>query len=272
MIENINIQELVQDYAVPWGINIVLALAIFVIGRMAAKMIVTLIRKILVRIELDAILINFVSSILKAVLLVLVIVAALDQLGVDTTSLIAVLGAAGLAVALALQDSLKNFAAGVLLIIFRPFRTGHYVEAGGVAGVVEKINIFSSTFSTGDNCEIIIPNGAIYGDVITNYSVRDTRRIDMVFGIGYGDDLRKAKEIIAAILADEERILADPEPLIAVGELADSSVNIIVRPWVKNDDYWPVNRDLLERIKLAFDDNGISIPYPQMDVHMDKSG
>ena len=159
-----------------------------------------------------------------------------------------------------------------MLIIFRPFRTGHYVEAGGVAGVVEKINIFSSTFSTGDNCEIIIPNGAIYGDVITNYSVRDTRRIDMVFGIGYGDDLRKAKEIIAAILADEERILADPEPLIAVGELADSSVNIIVRPWVKNDDYWPVNRDLLERIKLAFDDNGISIPYPQMDVHMDKSG
>ena len=164
-----------------------------------------------------------------------------------------------------------DFAAGVMLIVFRPFKAGDYVEAGGTAGVVEQIHIFSTTFRTGDNREVIVPNGAIYGDVITNYSARDTRRIDMTFGIGYGDDLRKAKQIIIGILNEEERVLNDPDPLVAVGELADSSVNINVRPWVKSGDYWPVLFDLTERIKLAFDDKGISIPFPQMDVHLQKT-
>ena len=270
MIENLNLEELLNDYVIPWGVNLVFALAIFVIGRWVAKGIVAVIRKLLTKAKLDEILVNFIASILNAVLFLVVIIAALDRLGVDTTSLIAVLGAAGLAVGLALQDSLKNFAAGVMLIVFRPFKAGDYVEAGGIAGMVETINIFSSTFRTVDNREIIVPNGAIYSGVIINYSARDTRRVDMVFGIGYGDDIRKAKEIITSILKDEERILDDPEPLVAVAELAESSVNFNVRPWVKSGDYWPVLFDLTERIKLAFDDNGISIPFPQMDIHLEK--
>jgi small conductance mechanosensitive channel len=180
------------------------------------------------------------------------------------------MGAAGLAVGLALQGSLQNFAAGVMLIIFRPFKAGDYVDAGGTSGTVETIKIFNTVLKTPDNREVIVPNGAIYGGTITNFSARATRRIDMVFGIGYGDDIRKAKEVIKAILESDERILKDPEPLIAVGELGDNSVNFNVRPWVNSGDYWPVKFDLNERIKLAFDENGISIPYPQMDVHMAK--
>ena len=271
MDEAAGITEIVQAYALPWGINLLLALLVFFVGRMVARVIVAVSRRLLIRAKLDDILINFIAAILKAILLLIVIIAALDQLGVDTTSLIAVLGAAGLAVGLALQDSLKNFAAGVLLMVFRPFKTGDFVEAGGISGVVETISIFSSTLRTGDNREIIIPNGAIYNGVITNHSARETRRVDMVFGIGYGDDLRKAKETIVAILDADERVLAEPEPLVAVAELANSSVNINVRPWVKNEDYWAVRYGLTEQIKLAFDDKGISIPYPQLDFHMDKA-
>ncbi len=271
MLENIDFTLVVNEYAIPWGTNLIFALLIFVIGRWAAKGIVAVVRKLLVKARLDDILVDFITSILGAVLLLLVIVAALDRLGVDTTSLIAVVGAAGLAIGLSLQDSLKNFAAGVMLIVFRPFKAGDYVEAGGIAGSVERIHIFSTTFRTGDNREVIVPNGAIYGGVITNYSARDTRRVDLVFGIGYGDDLKAAKQVIHEILAAEERILDDPEPLVAVAELAESSVNFVVRPWVKSGDYWPVVYDLTERIKLAFDDKGISIPYPQMDVHVNKT-
>jgi small conductance mechanosensitive channel len=190
---------------------------------------------------------------------------------VNTTSLIALIGAAGLAIGLALQGSLQNLASGVMLIVFRPFKDGDFVEAGGTMGVVEEIGIFTTKMRTGDNKEVIVPNGQIFGGIITNYSKRDTRRVDMVFGIGYGDDIRKAKDIIAGIIAADERILKEPEPLIAVGELADSSVNFNVRPWVKSGDYWSVYFDLNEKIKLAFDDNGISIPFPQMDVHIEKS-
>jgi len=191
-------------------------------------------------------------------------------LGVDTTSLIALLGAAGLAVGLALQGSLQNFAAGIMLIIFRPFKAGDFVDAGGTSGTVEAIKIFNTILKTPDNREVIIPNGAIYGGTITNFSARSTRRIDMVFGIGYDDDIRKAKDVIKGILESDDRILKDPEFLIAVGELAAHSINFNVRPWVNSGDYWPVKFDLNERIKLAFDENGISIPYPQMDVHMAK--
>ncbi len=268
MIETVNFEELANVYVIPWGLNLIFAIAIFIIGRWLSKVIVALVRRLLSRARLDDILVNFIASILKTVLFLVVIIAALDRLGVNTTSLIAVLGGAGLAIGLALQDSLKNFAAGVMLIVFRPFKTGDYVEAGGVSGTVESIKIFSSTFRTGDNREVIIPNGGIYGGVITNYSARETRRIDMVFSIGYDDDLKKAKQVIAGILEDEPRILTDPPALVAVNELAENSVDLKVRPWVKTTDYGSVLSDLNERIKLAFDENGISIPFPQMDVHL----
>ncbi len=270
MLESLDFEKLTQTYLIPWGINIAFALVIFIIGRIVAKLIVSLVKRLLGKAKMDEILIHFISSILNTILLLFIIVAALDQLGVDTTSLIALMGAAGLAVGLALQGSLQNFAAGVMLIIFRPFKGGDFVEAGGVSGVVEKINIFSSVFRTPDNREVIVPNGAIYGGTITNFSARDTRRVDMVFGIGYGDDIRKAKGVIQKIIEEDTRILKNPEPLIAVGELADSSVNFNVRPWVKSGDYWDVKYYLTEKIKLEFDANGISIPYPQMDIHMDK--
>lgn len=265
------IQELISVYVIPWAINISLALVIFYVGRMVISVVMKLIRKLLVKTKMDEILINFISSIVKSLLLLFVVVAALDQLGVNTTSLIALLGAAGLAVGLALQGSLQNFAAGVMMIVFRPFKAGDFVEAGGTAGVVEAINIFSTTMRTGDNREIIVPNGSIYNGAITNYSARETRRIDMLFGISYGDDLRKAREIMQKVLDEDERVLKDPAYTVAVSELADSSVNFVVRPWVKSADYWTVKFDLTEKIKLAFDDNGISIPFPQMDVHLQKT-
>jgi small conductance mechanosensitive channel len=253
-----------------WLVNIIFAIAIVVIGRMAVNWIVKLLRKLMVRSDLDPILVNFAGSIANAVLLLLVFIAALDQLGVDTTSLIALLGAAGLAVGLALQGSLQNFAAGVMMTVFRPFKLGDFIDAGGVTGIVEHMAIFSTTLQTVDNREIIIPNGQIYAGAITNFSARDTRRIDMVFGIGYDDDMLTAKQIMEEILQKHELILSDPEPVVAVAELADSSVNFNVRPWVKSDDYWGVRSDVIEKIKLAFDKNGISIPYPQMDIHSDK--
>ena len=266
----IDLSQVVSNYLIPWAINIALALAIFIVGRMIARGMIALAKKLLEKAKMEVILINFVTSILSSVLLLIVIIASLDQLGVDTTSLIAMLGAAGLAVGLALQGSLQNFAAGVMLIIFRPFKDGDYIEAGGTAGTVEHINIFNTLIKTPDNREVIVPNGAIYGGIIVNYSAKDTRRIDMVFGIGYGDDIKKAKDLLTNIVQADERILKDPEPLVAVGELADSSVNFKVRPWVKSSDYWDVHHDLNEKIKLAFDENNISIPFPQMDVHMDK--
>ncbi|PHS71468.1 MAG: mechanosensitive ion channel protein MscS [Methylophaga sp.] len=250
--------------------NIAIAIVIIFVGRMVVKWIVKLIRKLMVRSDLDPILVNFAGSIANAVLLLFVFIAALDQLGVETTSLIALLGAAGLAVGLALQGSLQNFAAGVMMIVFRPFKLGDFIEAGGVIGVVEQISIFSTTMKTSDNREIIVPNGQIYAGAITNYSARDTRRIDMVFGIGYDDDMLKAKKIMEDVVKKHALVLDDPAPVVAVTELADSSVNFNVRPWVNSGDYWAVRSELIEQIKLAFDKKGISIPYPQMDIHTDK--
>ena len=267
MLEQITNLDWIERYALPWGINFLFALGIFVAGRWLARGIVALIKRLLARGRFDPILANFVTSILNGVLLLVVVIAALDRLGVNTTSLVALIGAAGLAIGLALQDSLKNFAAGVMLIVFRPFKAGDFVEAGGTQGVVERINIFSSTFSTPDNREIIVPNGAIYAGVITNYSARPRRRIDLVFGIGYEDDLREAKRVIEAVLKDDPRVLADPAPYIGVAELAASSVDIHVRPWVATADYFATMNDLKEKVKLAFDANGITIPYPQMDMH-----
>ncbi|MBL4712209.1 MAG: mechanosensitive ion channel [Gammaproteobacteria bacterium] len=271
MLDDIDIQQLVEVYIVPWAINIVMALAIFIIGKFIVKVLVNDAKKLMLKANVDKILVNFIGSIINTILLLFIVIAALDQLGVDTTSMIALIGAAGLAIGLALQGTLQNLASGVMLIIFRPFRDGDFIEAGGVSGVVEQIGIFSITMRTPDNREIIIPNGAVYGGTITNNSRRDTRRVDMVFGIGYDDDLLKAKKIIGRILSEDERIFADPAPTIAVCELADSSVNFNVRPWCKTSDYWGVYGDVHEKIKLTFDAEGISIPYPQMDIHQDKA-
>jgi small conductance mechanosensitive channel len=268
---DIDIQQLFETYVLPWGINIVMALAIFIIGKFIVGILVKFSKKLMTKAKVDNILVNFIASIIKTVLLLFVVIAALDQLGVNTTSMIALIGAAGLAIGLALQGTLQNLASGVMLIIFRPFSDGDFIEAAGVAGVVEQIGIFSITMRTGDNREIIVPNGEIYGGTITNNSRRDTRRVDMVFGIGYDDDLLQAKEIIKRILSEDERILADPAPAVVVGELADSSVNFNVRPWCKTSDYWGVYSDTHEKIKLTFDAEGISIPYPQMDIHQDKA-
>ncbi len=256
--------------ALPWGIKITMAIVIAVVGYWLTGWIVQLVKKSLNRIPLDPMLTDFVGTILKAVLLLVVVIAALNQLGVDTTSLIALLGAAGLAVGLAVKDSLQNFASGVMLILLRPFKKGDFVEIAGISGVVDQISLFSTQLHTGDNREIIVPNGKIYGDTITNYSARDTRRVDMTFGIGYDDDLKLAKETLEALLAADPRVLDDPAPVVAVAELADSSVNFTVRAWVKSSDYWAVLWDMNEKVKLTFDEKGISIPYPQMDVHLHK--
>jgi small conductance mechanosensitive channel len=266
--------ELITFYSkfiAPWSIKILIALLIFFIGQLVAKFIARILGKVLGRTKLDRILVEFIQSLVNALLLVFVIVAALDQLGVNTNSVIAVLGAAGLAIGLALQGSLQNFAAGFMLLIFRPFKGGDFVEAAGTAGVIEKIGIFSTTLHTGDNKEVIIPNSAIYSSNIVNYSKRPTRRIDMTFSIGYEDDLRAARDIIAAIIKDEPRILPEPDTLIAVGELATNSVNFFVRPWVKTEDYWDVKFALTEKIKLAFDANGITIPFPPIHIHSNKA-
>jgi len=260
--------EMIETYLIPWGVRLAIALAIFVVGRMVAKMVARFAERVMRRAKLDVMLTSFLGNILYTVLLVVVLIAALDQLGVHTTSLIAVFGAAGLAIGLALKDSLANFSSGVMLIIFRPFKVGDFIEAAGQAGVIEEVRIFSTLMKTGDNREIIIPNSHIYSGPIINVTARPTRRIDMVFGIGYDDDIRKAKQLIEAAFAADERILKDPPAAVAMAELADSSVNFNVRPWVKNADYWAVRSDLMERIKLAFDENGISIPYPQQDVYM----
>lgn len=251
--------------------QLAIAIAIIFVGRIVVKWVVKLLGKIMRKSALDEILINFVSSIAKAILLLLIFIAALNQLGVDTTSLIALIGAAGLAVGLALQNSLQNFAAGVMLIIFRPFKLGDFIEAAGVVGIVEQISIFSTLLRTGDNREVIVPNGQIYSDAITNYSARETRRIDMVFGIGYDDDMLVAKKLMESILDAHELVLQEPAPAVAVSELADSSVNFNVRPWVKSADYWTVRSDLIEQIKLAFDENNISIPYPHITITHDNA-
>ena len=266
----INMEEIISTYIIPWGINISLALIIFIVGRMLARFITHIAVKMMNRSKIDGILVKFISSILNTVLLLFVIIAAVDRLGVNTTSLVALLGAAGLAVGLALQGSLQNFAAGVMLIVFRPFKAGDFIEAAGISGSVETINIFNSTLKTGDNREIIVPNGEIYSGVITNYSARSTRRIDMVVGIGYDSDIKLARDTMEALVAADERILDEPATLIAVSELADSSVNFVLRPWVKSSDYWAVKFDLNEKIKNTFDEKGISIPFPQMDVHLDQ--
>jgi len=251
-----------------YGTKIIGAVAILVLGRIAISIIVGMVRRLMARSNVDGTLSNFVVGLTKIALMTFVIIAALGTLGVQTASFVAVIGAAGLAVGFALQGSLANFASGVMLIIFKPFKAGDYVEAGGTAGTIEAVKIFNTHFKTPDNKTVIVPNGHITSGNIVNYSDRETRRVDMVFGIGYGDDIRKAKQILEKILGDDERVLKDPAPTVAVSELGDSSVNFVVRPWVKTADYWSVYFDITEKVKLTFDEQGISIPFPQTDVHL----
>ena len=255
-------------YILPWGINLLMALVIFVTGRWIAKGISKVIKRLMKKAELDEILTSFIGNIIYFALLIVVIIAALDQLGVNTSSVLAIFATAGLAVGLALKDSLSSFAAGVMLVLFKPFKAGDFIEAAGITGVVEKLRIFSTVLRTGDNREITVPNSQIYGGTIVNYSARDTRRIDMTFGIGYDDDIKKAKALIEEAMGEDQRILKDPEPVVLLMELADSSVNFAVRPWVNSSDYWVVRSDLMEKVKEKFDANSISIPYPQTDVHL----
>ncbi len=270
MFEQDNIEQYLNAFIIPWATNIIFALLIWSIGRKVIKVLMSVFRKIFDKAKFESVLSDFLTSIISSLLLAFLVIAVLEQLGVPTTSLVAIFGAAGLAVGLSMQDSLKNFAAGVMLIVNRPFKDGDFIEVTGVSGVVEKVSVFSTVIKTGDNREIIIPNGNIYGDVIVNYSAKDKRRIDLVIGIGYDDDIKKAKETLATILEEEEKVLEDPVFGIAMGELADSSVNFNVRPWVKSEDYWGVRSSLLEKIKLTFDKKGISIPYPQQDLHVHK--
>ncbi|MBE0645649.1 MAG: mechanosensitive ion channel [Bacteroidetes bacterium] len=254
-----------------YALDIVISIVILLIGRWAAKAIVKLTRRLMDKRGVDTTLTRFLSSLLFALLMAFVIIAALGQLGIQTTSLVAIVGAAGLAIGLALQGSLSNLASGVMLIVFRPFRAGDFVEVGGVSGAVEEVSIFTTTLKTPDNKRVIVPNAQITSGTIINYSAEDKRRVDLVFGISYGDDIRRAKQIIEAVLADDERILADPAPTVGVLELGPSSVDIAVRPWVKTADYWDVFFATKERMKQRFDAEGIHIPFPQRDLPLYQS-
>ena len=267
-MENLTIW--ISENAAEWVVQIGIAIAIFVIGKIIARMVANLVRKGMQKAGSDAMLVGFVGNVAYVFLLVAVVLAAVDSLGVNVTSLLAIVGAAGLAIGLALKDSLANFAAGVMIINFRPFKIGDYINAAGIAGPVDEIGLFATMLHAPDNKRIIVPNSGIIGGNITNVSALPTRRVDLVFGIGYDDNIGQARDIIRTVIDADERIFKDPEAAIVVGELGESSVNINVRPWVNSADYWAVRSDLLETIKVRFDEAGISIPYPQQDVHMHK--
>lgn len=260
--------QLAKSWLMTNGPHVLSAIIILVVGRILAKWLAALSGKALAKAKVDETLVRFLNKVLYYVLLIAVIIAAADQVGIKTTSFLAILAAASLAIALALKDSLANFASGVMLILFHPFKVGDVITAGGVTGTVQQIDIVSTVLITGDNQKIIVPNKSITSSTITNINARPTRRIDLTVGIGYDDDIRQAKTTLDELLKGDERILTDPAPTIAVSELADSSVNLVVRPWVQTSDYWKVRFDLTEKIKLTFDERGISFPYPQQDVHM----
>ncbi len=252
-----------------WVVKILYALAVFVIGKVVAKKVSHILVGVLKKANIDETLVKFLETTVYIVLLVLIIIAALGALGINTTSFAAIIGAFGLAVGFAVQSNISNIGAGILLILLKPFKKGDFVEVAGTAGTVEILGILNTTLKTPDNVVIFVPNSAIIGGNIKNYSLEPIRRLDLAIGIGYEDDVKKAKEVLMNILKRDSRILKEPAPSVGVAELADSSINFFVRPWVNSGDYWAVRSDLLEKIKTEFDENGISIPYPQMDVHAD---
>jgi len=262
---------MLQTTGLDFAINTVTAIAIFLIGRIVVRFLTRGMRKIMEQQDVDKTLVSFASNFVGMVLLAFVIIAAIGALGVQTTSFIAVLGAAGLAIGLALQGSLSNFASGVLIVLFRPYKVGDWIEAAGVSGSVEEVQILTTVLKTGDNKQVIVPNSQIMNSIITNYSANDTRRIDMIVGVSYDDDLDQVRKTLEELVAADDRVLDDPACTIAVSELADSSVNFIVRPWTATADYWGLKLDLTEAIKKRFDKEGISFPFPQQDVHLYKA-
>jgi small conductance mechanosensitive channel len=259
---------MIQTTGVDFGINVVTAVVVFFVGKWVVNLVVNGLMKAMQKGDLDITLRRFIGNLARMLLMLFVIIAAINQLGVQTASLIALLGAAGLAVGLALQGSLSNFAAGVLIVLFRPYKVGDWIEGGGISGAVEEVQILTTVLKTGDNKRVIVPNSQIMGTTITNYSANETRRVDLVVGVSYGDDIDKVRKELQDLVAADDRILDDPAVTIAVSELADSSVNFVVRPWVKTADYWGVYFDLTEAIKKRFDEVGISIPFPQQDVYI----
>ncbi|MCK5311462.1 MAG: mechanosensitive ion channel [Desulfobacteraceae bacterium] len=259
---------LITDWTALYAIKIVAAILIFLIGKWVACKIAKLCAKLFEKNSIDVTLVKFFENIIYYILLVVVIIAALGQLGINTTSFLTIVGAAGLAIGLALKDSLSNFASGVMLIMFRPYQIGDFIDTSGVSGTVADIALFNTILNTPDNQRVIIPNSSVTSGVITNVTANDTRRVDLTIGIGYDDDIKKAKDTLETIIKSDARILETPATNIAVSELADSSVNFVVRPWVKTSEYWDVYFDLTEKIKTTFDKEGISIPYPQQDVHL----
>jgi len=251
-----------------WGVRVIGALAVLLVGWLVAKGIRAGVRRALERTRVDATLVPFISKIIYYGVLTFVVLAVLGIFGIQTASIIAVIGAAAFAVGLALQGTLSNFSAGVMILIFRPFKVGDYVEAGGSAGSVMEIDIFNTVLNTPDNVRVIVPNAAVYGSTIKNYATNDTRRLDMVMGIAYTDDIGTAIETITRVLKAEERVLAEPALTVAVAELADSSVNLVVRPWCNKGDYWPLKFDLTRKLKEELEAAGCNIPFPQRDVHL----
>lgn len=258
----------IYEYVIKYGLNILAAVFIFIVGRWGARILSKFVESLFHRSKLDATLASFVKDIAYFGMMVFVVIAAVNKLGVETTSIVAVVGAAGLAVGLALQGSLANFAAGVVLIILKPFHVGDFVEAAGVLGTVQEIRIFNTVLSSPDNRRVIVPNSKITNDNIVNFSAIPERRVDLIFGISYGDDMKKAKDVLMKILTDHPKVLKTPAPVVAVSELAESSVNLVCRPWVKPQDYWDVYFDVVEKGKVELEKAGITIPFPQRDVHL----
>lgn len=264
---NINV-DAVWSWVSAYSLNLIGAILIFIVGKWLARRISNLLSRLLKKNNIDLALVSFLTNMTYYALIVLVVVAAAGRIGINTASFLTVIGAAGLAVGLALKDSLSNFAAGVMLVLFRPFTIGDVVSTAGITAKVEKITIFNTLFCSPDNQLIIVPNNKIISDIITNINAKDTRRVDLTVGISYSDDIAKTREVLDRLTKEDSRILADPAPAVAVAELADSSVNLVFRPWVKTADYWDVRFDLTEKIKNRLDEAGISIPFPQQDVHL----
>jgi small conductance mechanosensitive channel len=256
--------------SIEYAPKLLLALATLTIGFWLIKKIVSATTKLLSAKQVEISLVKFLDSLLNATLKILLLISVASMVGIATTSFVAILGAAGLAIGLALQGSLANFASGVLILFFKPYKVGDFIEGGGIKGSVDEIQIFNTILKTPDNKTIIIPNSQITSGSITNYSAEDTRRVDMTFGIGYNDDIDKAKGILHKLIEEDDRVLKEPQPLIVVSELADSSVNFSVRPWTKKEDYWGLYFDMQEKVKKAFDAENISIPFPQTDIHIYK--
>jgi small conductance mechanosensitive channel len=264
---NTVIDQLVS-FATTYGLQIIGAIVILIVGRIAAGICRNVVRRLLEKGKADPAIVSFGGSLIYILVLTFAVLAALAKFGIQTASFVAILGAAGFAVGFALQGSLSNFAAGVMILVFRPFRVGDFIDAAGIMGAVKDIHLFTTILATPDNVQIIVPNSKLYGDIIKNYSANETRRVDLVIGIGYGSSIQQAYEVVESLLKADDRILADPAPQIAVSELADSSVNFVVRPWVKAADYWNVKFDITRKIKEAFDAKGIEIPFPQRTLHM----